>query len=62
MQLPPFNVPPPTSEFDKAAMESKEQELKRDFNVPLPIGYLIISIAIVLFCIVIVVMFGLHLL
>jgi hypothetical protein len=60
MLIPPMT--PPSSMYDKAEVESKEQELRRDFNAGLPVGYLIVSIAIVLFLIIIVVMSGFHLL
>jgi hypothetical protein len=40
MQIPPVNYPGPHSEYDREAVEAREQKLERDFTgVPLPKGY-----------------------
>ncbi len=54
------NVPPgPPSKEER---ERREGELRRDFKTPIPVFYIVVSIAIVLFLIVgFVVVYGFHL-
>jgi hypothetical protein len=49
--IPNGPVPPPPTE---AEMESREGELHRDFTTPLPKFYIVASILIVLFLIVVI--------
>lgn len=68
MEIPP-NEPhqPPLAEPSLVDMELRqraeirEQKIQRGFNAPLPVGYIILLIAIILFLIIIAVMSALHL-
>ncbi len=58
VQLPPFQMRlPPT----RAEIESRYQELKRDFTTPMPVFYIVIAVIMVLLIIAgMVLVFGFH--